>query len=169
MTITNREEIVEQLTEMLMQFDKDCNQYQTDIYLYYDAENQTAELDTFVNVGGNSWLNDDHYTIYSDREHYDDGIFSWIQDKTEFADLLEIPVEQLEKETRDYNHYDVDDDEELEYCDYREYIKSNDEYMEKLTEAYNDSLEDYLSDYTEKAEYILDEFEKEYATRNADE
>ena len=50
MKITNREEIVEQLTEMLIQFDKDARMYQTDVYLYYDSENQTAELDTFVMV-----------------------------------------------------------------------------------------------------------------------
>ena len=65
LTIKNREEIVDKLVDMLVQFDKDCNSYQTDVYLYYDKENQSAELDTFVNVGGNSWLNDDHYTIYS--------------------------------------------------------------------------------------------------------
>ena len=54
-TIKNREEIVDKLVDMLVQFDKDCNSYQTDVYLYYDKENQTAELDTFVNVGGNSY------------------------------------------------------------------------------------------------------------------
>ena len=37
MTIKNREAIVEQLTAMLIQFDKDANTfYQTDVYLYYD-------------------------------------------------------------------------------------------------------------------------------------
>lgn len=160
MNIKNREAIIEELTEILMQFDKDCNWYQTDVYLYYDEENQTAKLDTFVNVGGNSWLDDDHYTIYTDREHYDDGIFSWIQDENEFADVLEIPIEQLEKEVREYNYYNTDIDEKLEYCDYREYIKSNDNYMEKLTEAYNDSLEDYRSDYVEQAEDIIQKFEE---------
>lgn len=31
--LKNREELVEQLTEMLMDFAKDCNQYQTDVCL----------------------------------------------------------------------------------------------------------------------------------------
>ena len=31
--LKNREEFIEQFTEMLMNFTKDCNQYQTDVYL----------------------------------------------------------------------------------------------------------------------------------------
>ncbi len=162
LVIKNREAIIEQLVEMLIQFDKDRAQYQTDVYLYYDAETQTAKLDTFVNVGGNSWLNDDHYTIYSDEEHYDDGVFSWIQSEEEFADILEIPVEQLEAEVRKY--YGVEDDEKLEYCDYREYIESNDAYMDKLQEAYNEELETYRPDYVEKANWIMDRFDEETDT-----
>lgn len=169
MLIKNRESLIDQLVEMLMQFDKDRNSYQTDIYLYYNEEDQTAELDTFTNIGGNSWLDDDHYTIYTDKEHYDDGVFSWIQNESEFADILGIPAEQLEEEVRKYNYYDKEDDEELEYYDYREFLKSNDDYMEKLTEAYNDALEDYRPDYVEKAIYILDQFEEDYSVRNADE
>ena len=59
-TLKNREAIVEELAEMLKKFDMQLNAYQTDVYLYYDEEKQTAELDTFINVGGRSWLNDDH-------------------------------------------------------------------------------------------------------------
>ena len=70
-TLKNREAIVAKLAEMLKKFDLELNRYNTDVYLYYDKEKQTAELDTFINVGGNSWLNDDHYTIYTDREHYE--------------------------------------------------------------------------------------------------
>lgn len=165
MIIRNREAIIEQLAEMLIQFDKDCNTYQTDVYLYYDEENQTAKLDTFVNVGGNSWLNDDHYTIYLDREHYDDGIFSWIQSKEEFAEILDISEERLKQEI--YSYFDIGEDEELKYCDYREYIQNNDEYMEKLQEAYNDSIEDYRPDYVEKATDIMERFDEECAYREA--
>ena len=52
-TIKNRAEVIEQLTDMLMQYDKDLRDYQVDIYLYYDKDSQTAELDTFTSVGGN--------------------------------------------------------------------------------------------------------------------
>ena len=73
--IKNYDEIRENLADMLVQFDKDANtDYQTDVYLYYDEKEKTARLDTFVNVGGNSWLNDDHKTIYTDKEHYNSGL-----------------------------------------------------------------------------------------------
>lgn len=69
MTIKNRDEIVSELAEKLMQFDCMLNHYQTDVYAYI-AEDGTVTLADFDNVGGNSWLNDDHYIMYTDREHY---------------------------------------------------------------------------------------------------
>lgn len=156
--IKNREAIIEQLTEILMQFDKDCNQYQTDVYLYYDAENQTAELDTFVNVGGNSWLDDDHYTIYCDKEHYEN-FWDWYQNSAEFADVLEIPNTELEFETRQYHEYD--EDTELDWSDFRDYLKSVDDYTEKLQQAYNDCIDEMQPDYAEKAEEIMKRFDEE--------
>lgn len=68
--INNREEIVEKLAEMLIDFAKARHPYQSDVYLYYDEATCTASLDIFDNIGGNGWLDDDHYTIYSDRPHY---------------------------------------------------------------------------------------------------
>lgn len=158
MNIKNKEAIIEELAEMLIQFDKDCNRYQTDVYLYYDEENQTAELDTFVNVGGNSWLDDDHYTIYRDKEHYE-SFWNWYQDGTEFADVLEIPNTELEYETRQYHKYDKDT--ELDWRDFRDYLKSVDEYAEKLRQAYNDYIDEIRSDYEEKADDIMRQFEEE--------
>lgn len=70
--INNREEIVEQLTEMLIDFAKARRLYQTDVYLYYDVATCTASLDTYDNIGGNGWLDDTHFTIYIDRPHYSD-------------------------------------------------------------------------------------------------
>ena len=64
MIIKNRIEVVQQLAELLRKFDIELNQYDTDVYLYYNSESQTATLDTFVNVSGREWLDDDHYTIY---------------------------------------------------------------------------------------------------------
>lgn len=81
--LNNHNELVNELTDMLITFDKECNQYQTDVYLYYDKENNTALLDTFVNVGGNSWLDDDHFTIYHDSQHYED----WSDYYTEISEF----------------------------------------------------------------------------------
>ncbi len=163
MLIKNREEIIEQLTEMLIQFDKDCNAYQTDIYLYYNKENQTAELHTFVNVGGNSWLNDDHYTIYSDPEHFET-FWNWYQDSTEFADALEMTNTEFEFEVR--QALDIDNDYEIDWHDCRDYLKQNDEYVEHLQSLYNDYLEEIRSDYVEKAELIMDRFDEEMEIQN---
>lgn len=156
--IKNREEIVEQLVRLLMQFDKDCNQYQTDVYLYYDEKTQTAILDTFVNVGGNSWLNDDHYTIYTDNEHYD----SWLdyyQSDSEIAYCLDMSVEQLESETRKY--FDYDDDEEVGEYKIREYILCNSDYEETLCAEYDEYIEDMQPEYAQKAVEIIDNFLEE--------
>lgn len=45
--LKNREEIVAQLAAILRKFDVDCNKYDTDVYLYYNDDTQTAELETF--------------------------------------------------------------------------------------------------------------------------
>lgn len=164
MTIKNREEIVEQLTDMLIHFDKDCNNYQTDVYLYYDEENQTAQLDTFVNVGGNSWLDDDHYTIYSDREHFSD-MWDWFSNAEEIANYLEIPVEQFRKEVIAF--LEISDDEaedfELDHYEARRYAKTKDEYMEKLFAIYCESIDELRPDYVIQAEEIIERFENEEA------
>lgn len=153
MTIKNREELVNELVEMLMQFDKDCNSYQTDVYFYYNNKDQTGSLDTFVNVGGNSWLDDDHMTIHTDKEHYDDGAYSWYQSENEIADTLEISVEQLIKEAKEYCGYE--DDEEIPYYEIEKYVQSVEAYSDKLWEAYYEAIEDMAADYEERAEEII--------------
>ena len=157
MMIKNREELVNELKEILIQFDKDCNSYQTDVYFYYDNKNQTGNLDTFVNVGGNSWLNDDHMTIHTDKEHYDDGAYSWIQNEYEMADILDIDIEQLIHEAKEYSGYE--EDEEIPYNEIERYAKSVDSYNDALWEAYYESLEDYASEYEERAEGMISSLE----------
>lgn len=157
MTIKNREELVNELAEMLMQFDKDCNSYQTDVYFYYDNRTQTGSLDTFTNVGGNSWLDDDHITIYTDKEHYDDGAYSWIQNEYEMADILGIDIEQLIQEAKKACGYE--DDEEIPYNEIERYVQSVEEYNDALWEAYYESIEDYASEYEETAEEIISSLE----------
>lgn len=156
-TMKNRAEIVEKLAEMLMDFDKDCNAYETDVYLYYNEATETAELDTFVNVGGNSWLNDDHITIYRDGPHMEN-MFDWYQNIAELAEYAEISEEQLVSETKKYHGYDEDD--EVDFYDVRRHIESKEDYMEKLSEAYNAAIDELETDYIEKAENIISEIEE---------
>ena len=69
--LTNADELRDELISYLKYFDKEENKYQTDLYLYVDTETNTGTLYEFVNVGGNSWLNDDHYILYIDKPHYE--------------------------------------------------------------------------------------------------
>ncbi len=157
MTIRNREELVNELAEMLMQFDKDENQYQTDVYFYYDNTSQTGSLDTFTNVGGNSWLNDDHMTIYTDKEHYD-GALDWYTEISEFADTLGITEEQLKNEASVYHYQTEEFADDITWHDVEIYITDKAEYYETLVDAYYDYIDDSASEYEQKAEEIFDEF-----------
>lgn len=157
MTLTNKIELINELTTMLMQFAKDCNRYQTDVYFYYNNRDQTGILDTFTNVGGNSWLDDDHITIYTDKEHYDDGAYSFFTDSDVIADILGITEEQLVQETKE--HYGYDDDEDVEYCEIKRYVQSVEEYNNEIWEAYYEVIEENAADYYEQAEEIINNVE----------
>lgn len=164
--IKNREEVIEQLTEILMDFDKSCNQYQADVYLYFDRDTNTATLDTFVNVGGNSWLNDDHYTIYRDREHHEDWS-DYYCNNGDFAWGLDMSIEDFDKEVMAYliNIGDVDEDEaddyKIEWYDEYRYVTSCDDYCEKLISVYEDSVEERRAEYAERAEEIISNWEED--------
>jgi len=161
--LKNRKEIVEQLTNLLIDFAKSCNQYQTDVYLYYNEETKTAELDTFVNVGGNSWLNDDHYTVYYDTEHREDWS-DFYCNRGDFAWGLDMSVEDFDKEVLDF--LDLDDDEkddyEIEWYDELRYVTSRDDYRDKLISVYEDSIEEHRAEYAEQAEDIVSSWEEDY-------
>lgn len=154
MNIKNREAVIEKLAEMLKQFDMDRNQYQTDVYAYYNKETEEVTLDTFTNVGGNSWLDDYHTTIYTDKEHHD-GISDHFQSIQEFADALDMSVEEITAKTAEYREIDIED---VDYYEVQIYV--DEEHIEKLTEVFNDY---YLDDvpYVELAEEIISRYEDE--------
>lgn len=154
MTIKNYDEVVEKLTGILMQLAEEFNQYNTDIYLYYNEETQTATLDTFVNPGGNSWLNDNHYTIYTDKQHYDTFLDYW-ESIAEFAEALDITEEKLIEYAAEYFRYETD---EIDYYDIRKFINYHPKYFDELVEQYKNMIGDHVSDYAEQAEQIMELF-----------
>lgn len=161
MQINNKEELIEKLTEILMDFDKQHNSYHTDVYMYYDHTTKTAELDTFVNVGNNSWLNDNHWTIYTDNPHYED-FSNYFNDLGYIAETLGMTLEQLRDEAEKFYGYEPDD-EEISDADLFHYIyvdMNNQEHQNKLSEDYSSFIEDNRSDYIDKAEHIIDEIER---------
>lgn len=140
-TIINYEQIIEQLATMLRQFDVDLNSYQTDVYMYVD-DNGVASLDTFVNVGGNSWLDDDHITIYSDREHHDD-IYDYFDTIEYLCEAAGIKI-------------DSDLFADMDWCELRDFIRSNSILNQHLCDEYIKCLPD-MSEYRDRAVEIFDE------------
>lgn len=153
--LKNRAEIVAELAKMLREFDLALNPYDTDVYLYYDENEKTAELDTFVNVGGNSWLNDDHYTIYTDCEHHKTD-FDFFDNLDDLADAVGIRKEELIKKAAKYADIDVED---VAYYEVARFIESDDKLMGKLHETYKTCLDEMENDYVERADHIISEWE----------
>ena len=165
MTIKNKDALIEAMADLLMQYDKDLNKYQTDVYLYLDGEGN-GTLDEFVNVGGNSWKNDDHITIYRDHEHYDT-MFDWYTEAEDLAwgigkewdDLRNEVVEWLLAE----GAIEPDEVEECEpdYNEVLDYIKENESYVDELQEQYEAEIDANRIDYVNKAIKIIEEAEED--------
>lgn len=154
MEIKNKAAVLEELVELLKQFDISLNRYQTDVYLYIDDDGN-GTLDTFVNVGGNSWLNDDHYTIYSDKEHYDTFIDFWTT-IGELAETLEVSEEKFIEDVANFYHMDIED---VGYVECHDYICDHEKLFDKLAEIYTDYICHQLNaEYAEKADWIMDKF-----------
>lgn len=154
--IKNYEEIKNQLIDMLMAFDKERRTYQQDVYFYIDEETNNAELDIFANVGGNSWKEDDHITIYRDQAHCNDELtFFFGSDSIEnYAEYAEITKERLIAEVAEANDCDIDD---VDTGDVYQYMLGNDKYLEKLENLYCEAIDEQMAEYKEKAEQILED------------
>lgn len=148
-TLKNYDEVRETLIETIADLETRKNRYQTDIYLYID-ENGHGTIDTFANVGGNSWLNDDHITIYTDREHYetklDDlqngdgrGAWDWLIDELENAYNLTGIKEKI------YNFCCDDEDDEPSFKSFDD-LESYD-IESALYALYCDEIDNYYKDY----------------------
>lgn len=155
LTIKNREEIVKELAGMLKQFDKDFNSYQTDVYAYYNSETQEVSLDTFVNVGGNSWRDDDHTTIYCDKQRYE-GVIDSFSTIEEIADAIDMNAEQLVETVAAEEEIDAEDVEWYDVAKYAEEFHSD-----KIYSAYEDILDGLDSEYYDRAEEIISNYENE--------
>lgn len=150
--LKNGDEIISQLEEILKQNSIEMPNYQVDIYLYID-ENGIGTLETFTNVGGNSWLNDDHYTVHCMGQHYESYIDTF-QSIEEIADAVDIPVDDLLEEVVAY--FDYDDIEDVDYYDVAKYAE--DVYEDEIYQAYLDIVESLDTDYHWDACHIWDEF-----------
>lgn len=158
--VININDLVSELAEILRKFEIDLNPYQTDVYFYYDSDTKIGRLETFINVGGNSWINDDHVTIYSDPPHYDD-VYSYFNGISEFADALEISENDLVKAVRKFKDFGINFP--VDRFDIIDYIKSNSKLADKVTAYYIDYyIDEYKAEFLSKAQEILSGIEIEY-------
>lgn len=147
--IKNSEQIVAELAALLKIFDCELRNYQTDVYIYLHDDG-TASLSEFVNVGGNSWLDDDHRVLYTDKEHFENRFdtFTTVEDLCYAAGITPAyAAKALEVEP-----------DELEWIDVRDYIKKNPYLENRLDESYLDLL-DECDEYTNIAHSIMYAFE----------
>lgn len=158
--VANFDELTDELIELFKEFDKELNSYDTDVYLYYDEDTNTATLDTFVNPGGNSWLNDDHYTIYTDKQHYDSFIDWYGGETSVISDVLNMSEEQLYQETA--NYFNIDDIDNVYYYDIEKYVTNNESYNNILYDNYCRYIDnDYESEYADRADLVWECFEND--------
>ena len=162
MNIKNRDEIVDKVTEMLMEFESCCNEYQTDIYLYYDEKAQTATVDTFVNPGGTSYKNDGHYLLYTDKgavDHKFEEWFNYVTTPDEYAELFGMKTDELAASVK--ADCDIDDTEDVTAADILYYMKHC--QREKLDEVHMKSIKQNRDYFEEEANFIMERFEAEHA------
>lgn len=146
--IENTEEVRQRLTRMLMDDASDMCRYQRDIYMYIDEDGQ-ARLDWFVNVGGNSWLDDDHILLYVCLQHYE-GIEDSIDGTTMLADLIDLTDEELaDAVCRDAEI----DREDLDAVDC--YKWAFEHYGDTLRAWYDACIEAAVSEYADHADEIM--------------
>lgn len=155
--VININDLVSELAVILRKFEIDLNPYQTDVYFYYDPDTKIGRLETFINVGGHSWINDDHVTIYSDEPHYMN-IYDYFDSVLEFADALEISKNDLIEATRKFKNLNSDDS--IERIEVIDYIKSDNKLVNKLTAFYiSYYVDDYNVEFLSKAQEILSRIE----------
>ena len=176
MIIKNHDQVVERLTQIIVNFQKRLNAFQTDVYGYLNKDG-TIRLETFINVGGNSWKNDGHILVYSDYEHTDDMMsnlsngsngasWSWLIDEIEtLYGKSGIAQEIIDTfSTSDNTGVKPVCIEDLDVVDVEQYLVEH--YLKEITSYYEDVFiqknvivlglaEDAIKEITEKHSFVV--------------
>ena len=159
--LVNREAVLDQIVELMMQHDIEYTIDQQAVYLYIDDAG-VGSVELFANIGGNNWCDDDHITVCCLRECTTD----WTDYYTEidtiaygldcsYTHLIESVREWIEAETGD--HYEAD---EIGYCEVYGYIEDHEPLLEKLERVRADMIrndEESRAWYRDRAIRELDE------------
>lgn len=156
MKINNYDEVVNELVDIMVDADVDCNNYQTDIYMYVDEEGK-ASLYPFENVSGHGWLDDDHITVWIDKQHYDNYIFDYYSETTpaEFAEIVGASEDEIIALVK--ANKDEDDDEDITATDILDALEGSMYWDDILDDYRKDLAHLYGNEYREKAEEAIDE------------
>lgn len=176
MIIKNHDQVVERLTQIIVNFQKRLNGFQTDVYGYLNKDG-TIRLETFINVGGNSWKNDGHILVYSDYEHADDMMsnlsngsngasWSWLIDEIETlygkSGIAQEIIDAIS--TSDNTGVKPVCIEDLDVVDVEQYLVEH--YLKEITSYYEDVFiqknviilglaEDAIKEITEKHSFVV--------------
>ena len=156
MKIINKDEIVKELAEKLLQFDYELRDYHTDVYMYIDEDTHEARLEDFQNPGGRSWKNDNHIHIYTDEPHTGfliwDSMGAWSDD--EICEEFGKTGDEVRAEMR--KAQELDEDDEITRRDMEQYIEEKEEYMDAINASYKERLRAFYSDYEAKAWELIE-------------
>lgn len=160
--LKNRQAVIDQIVGMLMAHDIDHTCYQEDIYLYIDDKG-VGTVETFTNVGGNSWLDNDHITVYCMKEDHSDWT-DFAPNMSDIAEVLGWSLNSLKERTAAWMcesgwQYDAKD---VNYQDVRQFIDQHPVLLNQIKDAEEQYIKHNLcSEYQDKAEMLLDEALKE--------
>ncbi len=162
MELKNYDELIPQIARMMLDHDKDHTSYQEDIYLYVDADGN-GSLKLFQNAGGNSRIDDDHFTVCILPERYTDWTDTF-QEISCIADALHWSVYTLRiraaawvSETTGWYRSAAD----IEFNEMRHFIEEHQPLRNKIYAAEAQQFEEAFSDYVDAATEILDDFLQE--------
>lgn len=156
-TIKNMNEVLEIIVDMMMTHDKNHTSYQQDIYLYLHDDG-TAAVELFVNVGGNNWRNDNHYTVARLTETNTTWA-DYYQCINDIANSLGWDKQTLkERAAAWYSEYydDPADADDMSYHDIYNFIKHHEPLLDTLEDGVAEMIEDQRSEYCERAQMALD-------------
>lgn len=121
--------------------------YETDVYLY--ISNNDYEVSTFTNVGGNSWLNDDHICIYTFNER---GVgWDFMDAFNSIEDYVNYLIDAYDVDIRLKNF--KDEDGNIDWYEVKDYVDDN--YPNEVSQCIEDLVQEAWNEYARNQ--ILDE------------
>ena len=159
--LKNYDDLVVKLTGILIEHDRDHYTYQRDVYLY--DRDGVGELYVFTNVGGNSWLNDDHYTLVCLSQTNTDWTDTF-QEISEIANVIGCSTESMNIQVYSWKCETVPGYAEdctvsdIGYHDVTEFIEAHSDLLGTIRDAEQEIFDEFRSDYNQRAIDLLDEY-----------